>query len=1134
MLSSSSVVVDCLLQTPAAIVQQPSSSSNHHPLVDRSIQHIPPFDDDDDTTDPEVQAATFSSSAVTGVSTRSSSEETNNNNNNGLSSSSSSSSDKNEKEQEHWTTTALSDMTPELPIHNNTDSTNNTNMLRLVQQLQHRHEQERADWKDALRAADAKKVQYKLELRHTIANQLEWLEHRLSSTTPSETTNGGGPSKTKVLQELLALTDQQHKHDQQQWQSQEQHLQDRILHLESLVEQWTTTTTTQQKNTTTTTTGEQQQPTTSSTTAIEQQQQHQLLLLQAQLAAAQQENEERDALQEELVTELEAAREAADVQQERADRWEQQCKSIQQAQAQQSSPNKNKVVQHRVEWEDKLDRAVAERDMLRQEAEQLRAQLLQTQQQQQPTSTSTSSARQLRVELESIKTKYIAEQHVWQQQLQAASRQSATDLAAAQAQVTELQKKNAQLLRSETAAAETVQQQQQLNDAMENSRRLEEALANEADRHAKEVRELKAHVLQLESQAKLRRSQQQETEQRWTQEKSELEERMKESARKWKAVAEEKEKEMDQKCRDLLEKHRTEICELAAHLEVIAKENECHQPLALQRLTDMAEQHTMEKREWSDKLDASTGENTRLKAEVEQLSQVLVDLKTLHTNTMTNYQTVMSEKERLQAELERLKAKEMASMEEEARTTEEATRDQAAVLLQNIHELRGDFVRLQERVADDTRVERNVDIASYLDSFRDDLANIQSSLNDAVAELTLEADAMLESREAIKSVASDASSSLGQQKDSAKSSRLQEQQDTLLAEVLHLKNNLDAALAQSRPENAISEEEMLHLRRAEVEVAVSRTEMAHCREKLEAEIAARQKAEAEIGALVEQADAYEEQLMTMQSLNDALSRKLHIAGLKIDASLVEMPANDDVLSTMATPRPDQSVKSPSARSEDLSVPLLDEALAMAENLTHIVNENGGEKTSLMEMLESMSEMIDAQGEATIGKTPPAFSPPTSPLSCPERRSLAYESPDGRSKRYSSISPMERHRKLYDDHSGNIEVVHEARSPASVPDERTPKPVETPAQEPSSSVAVRTLQAIVEQLYARCQLLERERAEMMEMSLEMLESVKESNEAEVDAALATARRKASEDLLRMKRETSGCQERAMKRLLKNQG
>jgi hypothetical protein len=63
-----------------------------------------------------------------------------------------------------------------------------------------------------------------------------------------------------------------------------------------------------------------------------------------------------------------------------------------------------------------------------------------------------------------------------------------------------------------------------------------------------------------------------------------------------------------------------------------------------------------------------------------------------------------------------------------------------------------------------------------------------------------------------------------------------------------------------------------------------------------------------------------------------------------------------------------------------------------------------------------------------------------------------------------------------------------------------------------------IQLVVEQTYSRCQALERERCDLINVTLDLLSASREANKAEIDAALASARRKASEEMIAMQKQT----------------
>ena len=107
--------------------------------------------------------------------------------------------------------------------------------------------------------------------------------------------------------------------------------------------------------------------------------------------------------------------------------------------------------------------------------------------------------------------------------------------------------------------------------------------------------------------------------------------------------------------------------------------------------------------------------------------------------------------------------------------------------------------------------------------------------------------------------------------------------------------------------------------------------------------------------------------------------------------------------------------------------------------------------------------------------------------------------------------------LDDDASQDLSPLLEHIKGASSPKSDAIIPVASETQEdPSRSFS--PVELVVEQTYNRCQVLERERCDLINVTLDLLSSVRDANKAEIDAALASCRRKASEEMLAMKRET----------------
>lgn len=590
------------------------------------------------------------------------------------------------------------------------------------------------------------------------------------------------------------------------------------------------------------------------------------------------------------------------------------------------------------------------------------------------------------------------------------------------------------------------------------------------------------------------------------------------AAMQWKDKMLELEKEVKIRCDNLIQDRYLEVSELKDRLRAVEKESE--QAIAdlqreyssEQKVHEQLAQREQELQQWMERAKSAQAENRNLIDRVDDLSKRLAEFKRLHSMALKKYDRALVDRNGYKEELANLRrlGDDYTVHQEVAGRLERHQN----LFLNAVDELRQDIslVRdvLETKTTDDLQQHQAGDDRIRVDALHGHLARIQSNLNDAVAKLSSEADALIQSREAIKTAVSEASLGIKEK------SRFLEQHERLLNEVCNMREHMNKAL-QNYPglndSESLSRELITELQQKEAALATAQTELRHYKEKFEAEIAARQVADAEIGTLNDQADAYEEELMTLQSTNANLSKKLHDAGLKIDASLLSgrMPTNDD--STIGSPR------NSSCPDGDESLPVLDEALALAEGLTNIVHGRGAfeRESSAMEMLESMSEMIDVHDLSS-------------------RLQGLSERTQG--KRKTSMSPQKRHRKVYDDFGG-IEVIHELSGCESdesttvwFDDENPPMPVATPllrGHDAGLSKHDSTLQLVVEQLYGRCQLLERERVDMMEVTLDLLESARDANSAELEAALATARRKSAEEMVRVRDQNRQEQERIFHKL-----
>lgn len=497
-------------------------------------------------------------------------------------------------------------------------------------------------------------------------------------------------------------------------------------------------------------------------------------------------------------------------------------------------------------------------------------------------------------------------------------------------------------------------------------------------------------------------------------------------------------------------------------------------------------------------LELTHTENVALVKRVDELSKSLVEYKRLHGMAVKKYERALTDRNELKEKLDAApRIGKALTRHKDILSRNDDT--QQSNVLNVLADLRSEISGIRTSFEDSLKSKDHVE-PGKLDDIKKDLVSLQKNLEGVLANLTVDLKDVFQTRgREEKTLAT------GSHRDQGETTMLIEQQKLLLLEFSSLKEHWDHANAAN-----IGRELVAELQQKEAALAIAQTELRHAKEMLESEIASRQIADAEVGVLNDQADMYEEELALLQSANKRLAKKLRSAGWTIDESLLSSPVHDD--SSIGGSTKDE-------RGGDTSLPMLDEAIALAEGLTNIVHGRGQfeRQASALEMLESMSEMMD------------------------DHDLNARQNKQPTEKAQYSISPRTRHRtKVYDD-LGGVEVIHErCGSPLNDSDwhdDKSPKPVETPNTtrlQSSENKGLKTknqaaLQAVVEQLYGRCQLLERERVDMMETTLDLLESARDANAAELEVALATARRKSTEEIMRLRDQNRIEQERTFHKL-----
>jgi chromosome segregation ATPase len=481
-----------------------------------------------------------------------------------------------------------------------------------------------------------------------------------------------------------------------------------------------------------------------------------------------------------------------------------------------------------------------------------------------------------------------------------------------------------------------------------------------------------------------------------------------------------------------------------------------------------------------EEVDNFTRQTTKLTTSVEQLQRA-------HDEAKRNWK---SEGSRLQSERDRLAT--LLNSQQEKHQNEHVWNAQANHLQQHQHsisslveDIRGDVKSVRDFVK--TSVERNKENGGVkMDAIQEELQKIQGCLNDTLSTMTNETEALLSHRDQLNALVE-----ASVRADEAHQ-RFFEQQERLVSEMKALRSHVYEKSSDEGDESSLVLDKVRmelvdELHRRETALARKSAEVINLEEELAKENGMREKAELEILALNDQADAYGEELMRLQGINKDLEDTMHEFEERMDFAIED---REDI---------SRADDAPSVTSKDDSSPLLDEAMALGQALTDIVHGSSSDdkETSVMAMLETLSDMMDQHDREKPSTKKSKQDPPTVPL---------------------EVAVMHRSPRILQTRVDN-NTQDQLEAVLSPKQEAEPLPVTTP---PSKAFFVEEpplhLQLIVEQLYGRCQLLERERTSMMESTLELLQAARDANEAELEAALSTARRHSAEELLKVQDES----------------
>ena len=521
-------------------------------------------------------------------------------------------------------------------------------------------------------------------------------------------------------------------------------------------------------------------------------------------------------------------------------------------------------------------------------------------------------------------------------------------------------------------------------------------------------------------------------------------------------------KQIDDETRDTNEKYSKEVMEKSAQLEIVQEDLRQlkEQKHELEQQIQSAELENVKLEEQNSGL---TGQLDNSTERMEKLLNVLSEMDAFderypdrkprsHAKTLEALESIIESlksrhgnlKERLELQIEKL-----STENDRLRSGEEhrSTRLQNAV-----EELRQDVISIRN-IMEATRKTDQILEESNFDLLRANLEQIQNNLDDVAGEAALQNESLYEFRKIAEDQLKNASVI-------QENSAFVEFEKSLMSEMARLRDGL-AKVIQNQSE----------------ELQKPRKDLDKVREELRAEISKRQRSEADIATLNEQASAYAEELMYLQAENAKLDILLQEAEAKANYALTCQPQQSGEEESVAY----EGIELEHAASHSEDSTLLDEALALAQGLSDFVQGNDGNEheVNVLEIMENLAGMIDKQDK-------------------------------------SAGTALSRPR-----------MDHARGAVSTVPKQNNDHPRQ------SLSTDDPKLAIFVEQLYGRCQLLERERLEMMELTLDLLESTRRSGKAEVEAALATARRRIADDFRRMRDENSATREALYHKLCSSQ-
>ena len=518
--------------------------------------------------------------------------------------------------------------------------------------------------------------------------------------------------------------------------------------------------------------------------------------------------------------------------------------------------------------------------------------------------------------------------------------------------------------------------------------------------------------------------------------------------REWREEWQKREKGWNEQIEALREKHRADL----EHKDVVAQKTIQENSLLNKKITEV----TAKLNVYEELLEQEKQERSMLEAEKQRLEDDLVWERSVK---------------------EDLRKRQSGSME--GQQIYQVLNNHQASITSTMEDLRKDVLVLRSTIESSKQTSEVIEKANFED-VKDHLANIHESLNEALAELTLETEAMMVCRDELLKNSSDFQSHQEFLANAFKNINEYVASDKVRVELAQQLKRKEDELSELRkmtktteepsnsPKNDIDQirmEILNQLRNKEEELKDARKVLQQLQEDLRTEISRRERCEAEADRLRDQAEAYSEEMMQLESSKVTLEEKLRNADKKLEAALLRINmAEHQKHEPLSAP---QSPVSPVKRDDTNAI---DDALELARNFGNTIHGRAGDnEKSVIEMLESLSDLMDQHDKG--------------------------QSND------SAETPPHRHESVQHGFDG-IEV--------------TARGIPSPLESLHSSQTPSAIELVVAQLYSKCQMLERERSELIHSTMDLLEAARESSQAEINAALATAHRQTIEDLTELNR------------------